>query len=222
MSGSGLFSTQAPIIPHLAKLGSEVGDLRADVARTFTPMAAITVEEYTNPVAADTAGLLAATAASIAVQTVLTAGLLTPGKDALLAYGRNVTFTTAGATPADAPADAVVTGTGMDDLPVTETITVPQTVSSNAGSKIFKTITSVVYAAGDGTDCTVSIGFGDALGVLETPKARAGLTAPIREIAVGVAVTTGVLDATNKSYTPAAAPDGVRDYAIFYEYDATL
>ncbi len=220
MSGSGLFTNQAPAVPHLSK--NELADLRADVARTLLPMAAVTVEEYTNPAAAAAAGLLAATASSVAVQTVLAAGLLAPGVAALLAYGRNVTFTTAGATPADAPADAVVTGTGMDDEEVTETITVAQTATISSGSKIFKTIESIVYAAGQGAAATVSIGFGPVLGTLKTPKARAGLAAPLLEIAAGARVETGLISATNKSYTPSAAPDAARDYAIYYEYDPTV
>lgn len=217
MSGSGLFTNQAPAIPHLSK--GETADLRADVARVLLPMAALTVEEYTNPAAAAAAGLKAATASSIAVQTVLTAGLLAPGIAALLAYGRNVTFTTAGATPADAPANAVVTGTGMNDEVVTETITVAQTATISSGSKIFKTITSIVFGAGEGVAATVAIGFGLAMGTLKTPKVRAGMAALVREIAIGALVTTGTLDAANKSYTPASAQDGAKDYAIFYEYN---
>jgi len=217
MGGSSLFTNQSPAVPHLSK--NELADLRADVARTLLPMAAITVEEYTNPATAAAAGLRVATAPTLAVQTLAASDLLAPGVAALLAYGRNVTFTTAGATPASAPADAVVTGTGMDDEVVTETITVPQTATISAGSKIFKTITSIDFPVSQGIDCTVAIGFGVILGVLKTPKSRAGAALPVREIVDGGLVVTGAMSATNKSYTPATAPDGAHDYAIYYEYD---
>jgi len=226
MSGSGLFANKNAIKAHLMQqtggLAAEVKDLRDDILAELAPMAAIAVDEYTNPVAAAAAGLEAATATTVAPRTVLAAGLLAPGKAALLAYGRNVTFTTAGATPADAPATALVTGTGMDGLPLTETVTLAQTATIANGVKAFKTIVSVAYAAADGTAATVSIGFGLSLGLGRKAKSRAGLTSAIREIAVGVLVTTGVLDATNRTYTPSAAPDGVKDYAVYYEYDPTV
>jgi hypothetical protein len=217
--GSGIWAKQQAEIPHLSD--GEVRDLRQDVDKVLSPLAAMVVEEYTNPVAAAAAGLLAATASSIAVQTVLAAGLLAGGVAALLADGRNVTFTTAGATPADAPATALITGTNMDGAAQTETVNIAQTATIANGVKAFKTITSVVYSAGDGAAATVSIGFGLKFGLGKKPKARAGLTSAIREIEVGVLVTTGTLDATNRTYLPATAPDGTRDYCIYYEYDAT-
>lgn len=215
--GSGLFSNQKAVIPH--SMPREVEDLRNDTKNTLAPMAALTVEEYTNPVAANAAGLEAATATTVAPRTVTS--FVAGGVAALAAHGRNVTFTTAGATPADAPATAVITGTDMDGKAQTETVNLAQTATIANGVKAFKTITKVEYAAADGTGATVSIGFGLKLGVAKKPKARAGLAGIIREIEVGAVVTTGTLDATNRTYLPATAPDGTRDYAIYYEYDPT-
>jgi len=220
-AGSGLFSNQSTVIPHLTAghgVPKEVGDLRADVGRTLAPMAAITVEEFTNSAAGGAAVLKAATATTVAPATVLAAALLAPGIAILAAQPRNITFTTAGATPADAPATALITGT-RSGVAQTETVTLAQTATVAVGVKLFSTITSIVYAAADGTAATVAIGIGDALPLTKTPKARAGLTASIQEIAVGVVVTTGTLSAANKSYTPAASPDGVKDYAVYYAYD---
>jgi len=222
-AGSGLFSNQAAQIPHLVPTGGggvagEVGDLRADVSRTLSPMAAITVEEFTNPVAGGAAVLKAATATTVSPATVLEAALLAPGVAILAAQPRNLTFTTAGATPADAPATALITGT-RSGVAQTETVTLAQTAATATGVKLFSTVTSIVYAAADGTAATVAIGIGDAMPLTKTPKARAGLTAAVREIAVGVVVTTGTISATNKSYTPAASPDGVKDYCVYFEYD---
>lgn len=219
-AGSGLFVAEHANKEHLLRgsggLGPEIADVRADVARTLLPLAAITVEEFTNPAATDAAGLEAATATTVAPRTVTS--FLAPGIAALAAFGRNVTFTTAGGTAADAPASALVTGTNMDDVAQTETVNLAQTAATVAGVKIFKTIDSVAYAAADGTGATVSIGFGSLLGLTKTPKTRAGLAAIIREIAVGALVTTGVLNATNRSYAPASAPNGTNDYCVYYEH----
>jgi hypothetical protein len=221
MSGSGLFSNKGPLKPHLLQqsggIAAEVLDLRRDVGTAMGSMAAIAVDEFTNPAAAGAADLEAATATTVAPRTVTT--FLAPGIAKLAAFPRNITLTTAGATPADAPATAVVTGTYRGKAQ-TETITVAQTATIATGVEPFSTITSVAYAAADGTGATVSIGVGAGLGTGEVPKSRAGLVSPIREIEVGVAVTTGVLTAVGL-YTPAIAPDGIRDYAIYYEYDPT-
>lgn len=220
--GSGIWSKQKAEIPHLNT--GEVADLRQDIAKVLGPLLSLVVVEYTNPVAAAPAGLAAGALSTVAVQTVTS--FLAPGKAALLADGRNVTFTTAGSgTPGDAPPSALVTGTGMDGKPQTETIAVPQTATISAGVKPFKTITSVVYAAGVGPAATVSIGFGVLLGLPVPMKTRAGLAGSgglWREIAVGAVVTNGVVSAANGTYSPNTAVDGTRDYAIYYEADATV
>jgi hypothetical protein len=218
MAGSGLFSRQKAAIPHLSK--NELDDLRKDIAAEFGPMAAISVEEFTNPAAGGAAVLKAATAVTVAPATVLAADLLAPGIAILLAQARNLSFTTAGSTPADAPATATITGK-RGGVAQTEVVNIAQTATIALGVKLWNEVTSIVYSAGQGTDATVAIGIGDAMPLSKTPKTRAGLASPVREIAVGVAVTTGAISAANKSYTPAAAPDGVKDYAVYYEYDAT-
>lgn len=221
MSGSGLFSKQQAAIPH--SMPREVEDLRNDVKKEFAPLAAITVEEFTNPPASGAAVLLAATATVAAPVTVLAAALTdVGGKAVLLAQARNITFTTAGSTASDAPATALITGTDRDGHAQTETVTLAQTATIAKGVKLFKTITKIEYPAADGTGATVAIGIGDAMPLSKTPKTRAGLAAIIREVAVGALVTTGAIDATNKSYTPATATNGTNDYCVFYEFDPTV
>jgi len=220
-SGSGIFTSAHALKAHLMQgtggLAAEVADVRNDVAAALAPMAAMTVQEFTNPAAADAAGLEAATATTVSPRTVT--AFVAGGTAALTAFGRNVTFTTAGGTPADAPASAVITGEDIDGNAQTETVVLAQTATIASGVKIFKgPLTSVAYAAADGTGATVSIGFGPLLGLEKTPKTRAGLAAPIREIAVGALVTTGVFSATNRSYAPASAPNGTNDYCVFFEY----
>jgi hypothetical protein len=219
-AGSGLFTKESAAIPHLSS--GELKDLRDDVARTFLPMAAISVEEFTNPAAGGAAVLLAAAATVAAPVTVLASGLLAPGLAILAAQPRNITFTTAGGTAADAPATATITGTDRNGKAQTETVNLAQTATIATGVKLFKTIVKIDYPAADGTGGTVSIGIGNAMPLSKTPKARAGAALPIREIVDGALVTTGAIDATNKSYTPATAPNGTHDYAVFYEYDPTV
>ncbi len=214
MSGSGLFSKKRAARPHLSQ--GEVADLRDDVEDVFDDMAAIGVDEFTNPAAAGAADLEAATACTVAPRTAV---LLAPGLAKLAAYPRNVSFTTAGNTPADAPATAVVTGT-YRGKPQTETVNIPQTATIALGTKPFSTISSIVYAAAQGTDATVSIGVGTGVGTTKKPKARAGAVNLVREVAVGALVTNGVLTAEGL-YTPNTAPDGTRDYCIYFEFDPT-
>jgi hypothetical protein len=221
-NGSGYAAKLLAEVPHLSK--GEVADLRRDVNTALTPLAAMTVDEYTNAATPDAAGLKAATASSVAIQTYGASDLLAGGKAALLAHPRNLTFTTAGGTPADAPANVVVTGTDINDLPLTETVAVPQTATIVLGVKAFKTVTSIAYEAGQGAGATVSIGFGQKFGLSKKIKSRAGLAGAIREIAIGAVVTSGtVVDAAtsapNGTYSPSAAPNGTNDYAVYYEYD---
>lgn len=220
--GSGLFSKNVSSdIPHLGQNHS-VGDLRADVNAALSPLAAIAVQEWTNPAATSATALLAATATTVAVQSYAPAQLVAGGVAALLAFPRTITFTTAGTTPADAPATVVVTGTDINDTAQSETVTVSQTAATVSTVKAYKTVKSIVYAAGDGTGATISIGIGSAFGLHKTPKSRAGLAGCVREISAGAVVTNGTLSATNKTYTPNAAPNGSTSYAAYYEFDATL
>lgn len=217
-NGSGLFGSQRAQVPHLVQpgggLAGEVADLRRDIAASLAALAAISVDDYVNPAAGGVAALKAATASSIAVQTITS--FLAPGLAMLLAFGRNITVTTSGVTPADAPATVLLTGT-YRGLPQTETINVPQTATTTVGVKPFDTLESAVYSAGQGVDALVSIGVGDALGTRQLPRLLGGGYVIVREIAVGVLVTTGALTVEGL-YTPAAAPDGTKDYAIFYPY----
>lgn len=219
MSGSGIFSKSLAAIPH--SMPREVEDLRNDTKAAFAPMAAIGVDEFTNPLTAAAAGLLAATASTVAVQTVLEAALIGAGKTELLARPRNLTFTTAGGTPADVPATVAITGLDAEGKPQTETVALAQTAATASGVKAFSKVTKLVYAAGDGVGGTVSVGYGVVLGLSKRPKARAGLAKAINEISAGAVVTTGTVSAVNKTYTPAAAPNGATSYAVYYEYDPT-
>lgn len=195
------------------------------IGQQLAVLANIVVQEWTDPVAVSAAGLHAATATTVAVQTLTTADLIAGGKTALATYPRNVTFTTAGSTPADAPATAVITGTDIDGNALTETVTLAQTATIASGVKAFKTITTIVYAAGDGTGATIAVGFGAVFGLSSKLAARGGGAGVVNEIAAGSRVTTGtfVLSATSApygTYAPSSAPNGTNDYAVYYEVAA--
>ena len=202
--GSGLWAQQHAAIPHLA-VSNEMANVRADIAKVLTPLAALAVEEFTNPVASDPAGLLVATTTSVAIQQKLAAALLAPGKAALAAFPRNITFTTGAGTSADAPANAVIVGTDVDDKPLTETVVLAQTNTIAEGVKAFKTIVSITYAAGDGAGTTVSIGFGKKFGLRRPIKVRAGAKALLREISGGAVVTAPADMVVDEFTAPALA-----------------
>jgi hypothetical protein len=230
-NGSGLLSTQGARLPHLVRgrggLAGEIGDLREDLVGQLTALAAFTVDEFTNPPAADPDAIKLAVATVAAATTysgtalngVVGAGTLSPP--------RNVTVTTAGATPADAPASATFNGTDVNGDSISETIVVAQTATIALGVKAFAKVTSIVLPAADGVAATLAFGFGDLMGLSKPIKTRAGLTDLLREIEAGALVTTGVVTTTaaglpNGTYLPATVADGANDYAVYYEYDASV
>lgn len=197
---------------------------RTALPRLLSKLVPIDCYELTDPAAASANGLHAATATTVAVQVLLTADLIAGGKTALAAYPRNVTFTTAGGTASDAPATATIVGTDIDGNALSETVTLAQTATIANGVKAFKTITSITFAAGDGTDATIAVGFGNVFGLPSKVQARAGGVAVIKEIQDGTTPTAGtyVSAATSPPYgtwTPNSAPDAAKDYAVYYERD---
>lgn len=184
------------------------------------------IDEWTDPLAAATAGLKAATATVASVVELTAADLLTAGKAELLARPRNVTFTTAGGTAADAPANAVIVGTDINGDELTETVTLSQTAGTASGSKAFRTIETITYPAADGTGATIAVGYGNVFGLSKRIRTRAGALMYGKEISAGTVVTNGTLatptaSPPNGSYSPNSAPDGSKDYAIEYEPDGT-
>lgn len=168
-AGSGIFSKMKDKLDHLVNpgggLSGEIFDLRKDIARELGAMAGFVAEEWTNLVgtgAPGTAVLRAATATVASPTTVLPAALLDAGEAMLLAHPRPITFTTAGATPADAPANVVITGTDQNGAVISETLNLAQTAATATSTKAYKTITSLAFPAADGTGATIAIGIGAA------------------------------------------------------------
>ncbi len=187
------------------------------------------VLELVDAPAASAVAILAATATVAAPVTLTQAAgdLLTGGLAELAARpgGRQITFTTGGATPADAPANAVVTGLDSNGDVATETVALSQTAAAATSLTCWKDITSVAYPAADGTAATVSIGYNDTFGLPSPAKLRGGGVAAIYELEDGAVPTAGTLtDTTNAApnggYSPDSTPNGALDFHLAYEVDA--
>lgn len=100
-----------------------------------------------------------------------------------------------------------VTGTDQFGADQTEVITAAA-ASTVVGTKVFKTITSIVKGAVGVNAATVSIGTGDKLGLGLLP----GSTFYILT-ANGVA-EAGTLDEANGGITPTTVPNGTADYNV--------
>lgn len=112
---------------------------------------------------------------------------------------RNITAT-AGGTAADVKAvQVIVTGTDYLDAVLTETLPAftVNTTGIVAGVKAFKTVTSVLIPAHDGTGATTALGFGELLGLpykLPTNTVHYSTLAAVREAtAATVAVSASAI-----------------------------
>jgi hypothetical protein len=184
----------------------------------------IYTQEFAAPAAASTTALKTATATVASTVTLTASDLLAGGKTALAAFPRNITFTTAGGTASDAPASAVITGTDIDDNALTETVTLSQTAATASGVKAFKTITSIAYAAADGTGATIAIGIGSVFGLAKKAKVRQDGPVVFAQTLDGAVVTNGtfVVPATGAPYgtwSPNTAPNASHNYVVAYEWD---
>lgn len=217
--GSGLWSTQKALFPHLAQgfhgLTGEVADVRRDLAIVLSPLKAITVEEYDLPQPALPTSIVLVTAtvlAAIALSGPALTGAI--GATGVISPPRNVEVVTAGATATHAPASFTISGLDAWGRPLSETITgTAGGASTYVGVKCFSKILSVSAPAATGTDATYSVGTGAVIGLSNYPKVRAGQALPLigKEIFDGSVVTNGVLTlpATNPpfgAYTPNTAP----------------
>ena len=110
-----------------------------------------------------------------------------------------------------------VSGTDQDDAAIMES-PIPALGGSTVGAMIFKTVTRIDYAPGAG-------GAGHTLDI--TTGKKLGILAPY-SVAVGIASVDGVLDLATfdatlhkRGFTPASAPDGVKNYGVTVPSTAT-
>lgn len=233
--GSGQFANQRSARPHLVNpgggLAGELYDLRKDLQADFAANAAIAVEEWTNAPVASTTAIRTAQATVTTVRTLSGSALNGVLGSGVMDPPRSVSVTTAGVTPANAPATVTINGKDVNGDDLSEVVTVSQTAATVESVKAFKQVTSIVEAAGDGVAATLAYGFGVKIGLGKKIKSRAGAIGALVEITGGArlaadAITGTLVDAAtsapNGTYSPAAAPDGTRDYALYYEYDASV
>jgi hypothetical protein len=110
-------------------------------------------------VAADADGIHAAIASKTTAQTVTT-GISNPP------YPRNITITIGGTTGDVKAGNIVVYGTNIAGKEISETFTLTDDDTAvDAGTKAFKTVTSIVIPAQDGTGATFKFGFGELMGL---------------------------------------------------------
>lgn len=155
--GLQLFAGFYPLNPNLGQvMQSHVEGVSVDLSYLahFQVSAA-------NAVAADTDAVHAAITCSADSVVAVATGFTAPP------VPRNITAT-AGGTAGDIKAVQVtVTGTNYADEVITETLPAftVDTAGSVVGNKAFKTVTGVSIPAMDGAGATVTIGFGDKLGL---------------------------------------------------------
>lgn len=169
--------------PYNPGLGQE---MQTDVEGTTVDRAFIANFSVSaaNAIAPSTTGIHAAVTDNGAQQTITTS-ITNP------AVPRNITAT-AGGTAADIKAiQVIINGTDLNDEVISETLPVftENTAGSVTGSKAFKSVTSVVIPAHDGTGATTAIGFGDKYGL---PYKRANIpciAAVLNNVVEGTAPT---------------------------------
>lgn len=234
-AGSGLLTKYTSYKPHLAKnrsdgIGGEVAKLRADLAAQLAPVAAIAVEEWTNAPAAGVALLKTNIATSVAAVVYQGAADLngTVGGAVFVAPRTvSVTQVTAGNHYVGS-----VTFFGLDAMGKAISEAVALTVNpggantTTSTTKFFAQVTRISVPAQLDAGAFLSFGVsGVAIGLARKIKTRAGANPFLMfEYVDGAVVATGAVSATALpygSYTPAAAPNGAHDYAIYYEFDAT-
>lgn len=161
---------------------------RASLAHFQVAAAAATVASTTGIHAAHT---------NTGAQVVLTTGITQPSAP------RNITAT-AGGVDADVKAiQVIVAGTNYADAVITETLPAftVNTLGTVAGSRAFKTVTSITIPAHDGNGATTAIGFGEKLGLPDKLAHNTVLAAFLDNTKEGTAPTVAVSASALESNT---------------------
>jgi hypothetical protein len=216
--GSGLWSTQAALFPHLVLgqggVAGEVYAVRKDLGIVLAPLKASTVEEYDTPIPASGTNILTGGVSSLSAQTFSYSALNGTLGAGVISPPRNMEVIVAGATATQMSASVTINGLDAWGRALSETITgTSGGAATYSGVKCFAKVTSVVAPAGTGTGATFTVGTGVVIGLSQYPKLRAGEKLPLitREIYDASVVTNGVLtlSTTNPpfgAYTPNTAP----------------
>lgn len=180
-------------------------------------------ETHKKVAAADTDAVLAATATVVAGRTLNTGNATITNPD----VPRNLTITTGGTTADIAAGDVTITGTNVEGKTISETFTMSDNLNGTVtGNKAFKTVTSIVFPAADGTAATIAVGYGAKLGLnhrLTTGKAAVVIfedtavdgSDPTQQAAPSASNLDGQYVELN-TVTPASTPDGTTFLTILY------
>ena len=157
-----------------------------------------------NIVAAGTTGIITQKA------TLQTAGTATVA--AQPDVPRNLVVTLVDNAGADLAGSVTITGVGIDGAGVSEVFIVVAGTVSYVGSKVFAKVTSVAFDFGATATVTV-----DTLDVGQGAKLGLGVGCQIiKLVSNGTEEVASAVDATNGSFTPTTAPDGSKDFEVWY------
>jgi len=130
---------------------------------------------------------------------------------------RNVKITVTDGDTSISAFDITVAGTAPDGSSITENFVFAGGLVQ-AGVKVFAKVTSVTLnsitgsAAGD----TLDFGYATKLGV-PVPFGATGLSI-VKLVTAGTEESPSATDSTNNSFIPGTAPNGTRDYEVWFEY----
>lgn len=190
-------------------------------------------QQWVDPIAVVTNGILTTLAGPNTTTLTLTPGAglngsLVSGTRLVLDFARNVVITVTHGTAVVAES-GVITGKDVYGRDMTEawSVTAGGTTKTFTGKKAFKTITQItITAVADASANSNIIGNGNVLG-LDVNSALGVAGGAVKEIVAAALVTTGTLvakstaatDDPRGTYLPASAPDGSRDYDLWYVSD---
>lgn len=237
-NGSGLFGNQGPDKPHLVTgkrgVAGEVNDLRQDVGKVLSGLAALTVDEFIDPAAADVDAIKTSVASSAAAVSYSGAALDGVVGGAEMVPPRNPTITTTSHANIDAVVVAVTgkvrnsAGKLVDQVGAITLTDGGGVTDAEDNGLVFSIIESYDVPAQSGAGGAMEFGFGDVLGLGKPLVSRAGAPAVMQEIEAGTPLAADALTGTfvdaatsapNGTYAPATVPDAANDYAVYYEYD---
>lgn len=195
---------------------------RGDSGNRIIP-ATIIKDSWTDPATADADGFSASHAGAAAAGTTnMTLGGALAGVND---FARNVVITVTHASSVVAMS-GTITGTDMYGKVITEawSVTATGTTKTFTGKKAFKTVTSITETvAADASANSIVAGNGTVLGL----STKAAVASAVKEVAAGSVATNGTVVAGDSAatadargtYSPNAAPDGSKDYVVYYLSD---
>jgi hypothetical protein len=135
-------------------------------------------------------------------------------------YPRNITITTGGTTASIAAGTAVVTGTNFFDQTITENFTISADQNgATTGNKAFKTVTSVVFPAGDGASATFTVGVGSKLGMKRCSDEAGYYVFSVFNSAYETTRGTMAVSSTaieSNTFAPNGTMDGAKPVELFF------